>query len=223
MTSKSHDVKCVAMLHVYAICGYYERNWNLPDDVMQKVFPKEKPANKTDEQWLEAQREKRFILGVLGDEEGRIEAHHLLGFPHFENAAKSLPTGHSLKPTSGSLQDKYKAGNATLKLRDEMKDELEHWPMAAAADHAKFDVYPTLLPVGYACVQAEDEAATNKICPAGSLYTEEQMKTHAHDANGKPIKAEQERAVELSANATDEQKKVFEVVRKPTPAGLTNY
>lgn len=44
---------------------------------------------------------------------------------------------------SSFRQDKYKAGNATLKLRDEMKDELEHWPMAAAADHAKFDVYPT--------------------------------------------------------------------------------
>ncbi|KAH7719107.1 hypothetical protein AAVH_13436 [Aphelenchoides avenae] len=65
-------------------------------------------------------------------------------------------------------QDKYKAGNGTLRLRDEMKDELEHWAMAAAADHAKFDVYPSMTPVGFACMQAEDEAATNKIWPAGS-------------------------------------------------------
>lgn len=73
-------------------------------------------------------------------------------------------------------QDKYKTGNGTLKLRDEMMDELEHWAMAPAAGHARFDVYPSVMPVGYACKQAEDEAAPNKICPAGSLYTEDQMK-----------------------------------------------
>lgn len=42
-------------------------------------------------------------LQALEDDEGRLEMHHLLGFPHFENAAKSLPKGHSLEPTGGSL------------------------------------------------------------------------------------------------------------------------
>lgn len=56
------------MLHVFAICGHFDKhNWNLPDYVMEQVFPEEKPQGKTAEEWLAAQREKRFVLGVCMD------------------------------------------------------------------------------------------------------------------------------------------------------------
>lgn len=71
-------MRSLAFLHLYAMYGYRVRAATLPDTVLDRVFTGE-PAQKE-----EKKREKLFVLGVLGDSEHRLEAHHVLGFPHFE-------------------------------------------------------------------------------------------------------------------------------------------
>lgn len=63
-----------------------------------------------------------------------------------------------------------------LKLRAQAAQELEHFAMETVPGYARCDVYPSLMPLGYACQQAPNEPTANKDCPVGTLYSEKHMK-----------------------------------------------
>ncbi|KAH7706829.1 hypothetical protein AAVH_25933 [Aphelenchoides avenae] len=206
---KAEDIRCIAYLHIFGTCGYYHYvdNQELPEALMQRVYPRQRLQDMSAAQWEDRKAERGFVIGVRDAMIGRLSARNLLCLPLFQGAMKDIITGAhpkwaverpSADPTAAvpnPRPDRFKPVTGTINLYHMMNPPVKpkagdvrklrmRQGMRDALDHIQVTghtaclAYPTMAPLSFAC-QGSAHNPSDK-CPVGTLFDRAAFQMHGH-------------------------------------------